>query len=88
MNASRESVMSDDIKPPSLADWQRLFDDKAYWQESPDAHFTELMRLADDLFGLGEIDLDRWQELKTQAEELHQRSPDANVAEEVADPDA
>ncbi|WP_434609977.1 hypothetical protein [Pseudomonas sp. R1-7] len=80
--------MSDDIKPPSLADWQRLFDDKAYWQESPDAHFTELMRLADDLFGLGEIDLDRWQELKTKAEELHQRSPDANVAEEVADPDA
>ncbi|MFW9268110.1 hypothetical protein J3P80_09265 [Pseudomonas sp. D2-30] len=80
--------MSDDIKQPSLANWQRLFDDKAYWQESPDAHFTELMRLADDLFGLGEIDLDRWQDLKTKAEELHQRSPDANVAEEMADPDA
>ncbi len=34
--------MSDDLKLPSLADWQRLFDDKAYWQQSPDAHFTEL----------------------------------------------
>jgi hypothetical protein len=88
MNASREPFMSDDLKPPSLADWQRLFDDKAYFQQSPDAHFTELMRLANDLFGRGEIDLDRWQELKTRAEELHQRSPDANVAAEVADPDA
>ncbi len=27
--------MSDDLKLPSLADWQRLFDDKAYWQQSP-----------------------------------------------------
>ncbi|OAB50299.1 hypothetical protein [Pseudomonas thivervalensis] len=80
--------MSDDLKLPSLADWQRLFDDKAYWQQSPDAHFTELMRVANDLFGQGAIDLARWQDLKTQAEQLHQRSPDANVAEEVADPDA
>lgn len=54
----------------------------------PDAHFTELMRLANDLFGLGAIDLAQWQALKTKAEQLHRRSPDANVAEEVADPDA
>ncbi|WP_434562486.1 hypothetical protein J3P95_09620 [Pseudomonas sp. Z5-35] len=80
--------MSDDLKPPSLADWQRLFDDKAYFQQSPDAHFTELVRLADDLFGQGAIDLEGWQTLKIKAEELHQRSPDANVAQEVADPDA
>jgi hypothetical protein len=88
MNVSQESVMGDDLKLPSLADWQRLFDDKAYWQQSPDAHFTELMRVANDLFGRGAIDLARWQDLKTQAEQLHLRSPDANVAEEVADPDA
>ncbi|MBD9461985.1 hypothetical protein [Pseudomonas sp. Pdm06] len=80
--------MSDDLKLPSLADWQQLFDDNAYWQQSPDAHFTELMRVANDLFGRGVIDLARWQDLKTQAEQLHRRSPDANVAEEVADPDA
>ncbi|SEE80601.1 hypothetical protein [Pseudomonas kilonensis] len=80
--------MSDDLKLASLADWQRLFDDQAYWQQSPDAHFTELMRVANDLFGQGAIDLAQWQALKTRAEQLHQRSPDANVAEEVADPDA
>ncbi|WP_210639581.1 MULTISPECIES: hypothetical protein [unclassified Pseudomonas] len=80
--------MSDDLKPPSLADWQRLFDDKTYWQQSPDVHFTELMQLANDLFGQGAIDLAQWQTLKAKAEQLHQRSPDANVAEEVADPDA
>ena len=80
--------MSDDLKLASLADWQRLFDDKAYWQQSPDAHCTELMRVANDLFGQGAIDLAQWQALKTRAEQLHQRSPDANVAEEVADPDA
>jgi len=80
--------MSDDLKPPSLADWQRLFDDKTYWQQSPDVHFTELMRVANDLFGLGVVDLAQWQDLKTRAEQLHQRSPDANVAEEVADPEA
>ncbi|MET3455697.1 MULTISPECIES: hypothetical protein [Pseudomonas] len=80
--------MSDDLKLASLADWQQLFDDKAYWQQSPDAHFTELMQVANDLFGRGAIDLARWQDLKNQAEQLHQRSPDANVAEEVADPDA
>lgn len=46
------------------------------------------MRVANDLFGQGAIDLAQWQILKTKAEQLHQRSPDANVAEEVADPDA
>jgi hypothetical protein len=46
------------------------------------------MQVANDLFGRGAIDLARWQDLKNQAEQLHQRSPDANVAEEVADPDA
>lgn len=43
--------MSDDLKPPTLATWQRLFDDKAYWQQSPDAHYSELLRIADDLLG-------------------------------------
>lgn len=80
--------MGDDLKLPSLADWQRLFDDKAYWQQSPDAHFTELMRVANDLLGRGAIDPACWQDLQTQAKQLHLRSPDANVAEEVADPDA
>ncbi|MBC3375091.1 hypothetical protein HU762_14160 [Pseudomonas sp. SWRI92] len=80
--------MSDDLKPPSLADWQRRFDDKTNFQQSPDAHIAELVRLADDLLGQGAIDLKCWQDLKAKAEELHQRSPDANVAQEVADPDA
>ncbi len=80
--------MSDDLKPPDLADWQRLFDDKAYWQQSPDAHYSELLRLADDLLGQGAIDLEQWQHLKAKAEQSHQDSPEANVAEEVADPDA
>ena len=80
--------MSDDLKPPDLADWQRLFDDKAYWQQSPDAHYSELLRLADDLLGQGAIDLEQWQQLKAKAEQSHQDSPEANVAEEVADPEA
>jgi hypothetical protein len=88
MNVLQEPTMSDDLTLPSLADWQRLFDNKAYWQQSPDAHFSELMRVADDLFGQGAIDLAQWQALKVKAEQLRQRSPDANVAEEVADPDA
>ncbi|AKJ99294.1 MULTISPECIES: hypothetical protein [Pseudomonas] len=80
--------MSDDLTPGSLADWQRLFDDQAYWQQSPDAHFTALMQVANDLFGQGAIDLEQWQALKAKAEQLHQRSPQANVAQEVDDPDA
>lgn len=80
--------MSDDLNPPDLEAWQRLFDDKAYWQQSPDAHYAELLRIADDLLGQGAIDLDRWQALKSQADQSHQDSPAANVACEVDDPNA
>ena len=80
--------MSDDLKLPDLEAWQRLFDDKAYWQQSPDAHYAELLRLADDLLGQGAIDLDRWQALKSQADQSHKDSPAVNVACEVDDPNA
>ena len=80
--------MSDDLKPPDLAAWQRLFDDRAYWQQSPDAHYVELLRMADDLLGQGAIDLDQWQVLKGKAEQSHKDSPAVNVANEVDDPEA
>lgn len=80
--------MSNDLKPPTLATWQRLFDDKAYWQQSPDAHYSELLRIADDLLGQGAIDLDQWQILKTKADQSHKASPAVNVAHEVDDPEA
>ncbi|KQN42136.1 hypothetical protein ASE98_13080 [Pseudomonas sp. Leaf48] len=80
--------MSDDLKPPDLALWQRLFDDRAYWQQSPDAHFSELQRLADDLLGQGAIDLEQWQALKDKAEQSHKDSPAINVTEQVNDPQA
>jgi len=80
--------MSDDLKAPDLATWQRLFEDKAYWQQSPDAHYTELLRLADDLLGQGAIDLEQWQDLKDKAENSHEDSPQVNVANELDDPDA
>jgi hypothetical protein len=80
--------MSDDLKPPDLASWQRLFDDKAYWQQSPDAHYAELLRVADDLLGQGAIDLQQWQDLKVRAEQSHKDSPAVNVAQEVDDPEA
>lgn len=80
--------MSDDLKLPNLDSWQRLFEDKAYWQQSPDAHYTELLRVADDLLGQGAIDLEQWQVLKEKAEQSHKDSPEVNVAEEVDDPEA
>jgi hypothetical protein len=80
--------MSDDLKLPDLDSWQRLFEDKAYWQQSPDAHYSELLRIADDLLGQGAIDLEQWQGLKTQAVQSHKDSPEVNVAEEVDDPEA
>lgn len=80
--------MSDDLKLPDLDAWQRLFDDNAYWQQSPDAHYTELLRVADDLLGQGAIDLDQWQNLKAKAEQSHKDSPAVNVALEVDDPEA
>ncbi|MGE8186494.1 hypothetical protein [Pseudomonas sp. NPDC086278] len=80
--------MSDDLTLPDLAAWQRLFDDKAYWQQSPDAHYSELLRLADDLLGQGAIDLEQWQALKDKAEQSHKDSPAVNVAQAVDDPDA
>ena len=80
--------MSDDLKPPDLAAWQRLFDDTAYWQQSPDAHYVELLRMADDLLGQGAIDLKQWQDLNARAEQSHKDSPAVNVAHEVDDPQA
>ena len=80
--------MSDDLKPPDLAAWQRLFDDKAYWQQSPDAHYVELLRMADDLLGQGAIDIEQWQDLNARAEQSHKDSPAVNVAQEVDDPQA
>jgi len=80
--------MSDDLKPPDLAAWQRLFDDKAYWQQSPDAHYVELLRMADDLLGQGAIDLEQWRDLNARAEQSHKNSPAVNVAHEVDDPQA
>jgi hypothetical protein len=80
--------MSDDLKPPTLAAWQRLFDDKAYWQQSPDAHYSELLRIADDLLGQGAIDLEQWQILKAKADQSHKDSPAVNVEHEVDDPEA
>lgn len=80
--------MSDDLKPPDLGTWQRLFDDKAYWQQSPDAHYAELLRVADDLLGQGAIDLEQWQTLKAKADQSHKDSPAVNVAQEVDDPEA
>ncbi|MHC8394202.1 hypothetical protein ACYZT8_11160 [Pseudomonas sp. LB3P93] len=80
--------MSDDLKLPDLAAWQRLFEDKAYWQQSPDAHYSELLRVADDLLGQGAIDLEQWQALKAKAEQSHKDSPAVNVAQEVDDPEA
>ncbi|MDR7284474.1 hypothetical protein J2X84_003312 [Pseudomonas corrugata] len=80
--------MSDDLKPPDLAAWQHLFDDRAYWQQSPDAHYVELLRMADDLLGQGAIDLEQWQDLNARAEQSHKDSPAVNVAQEVDDPQA
>ncbi|MDQ3204800.1 MAG: hypothetical protein M3Q94_21905 [Pseudomonadota bacterium] len=80
--------MSDDLKLPDRATWQRLFDDEAYRQQSPDAHYAELLRVADDLLGQGAIDLEQWQTLKTKAEQSHKNSPAENVAREVDDPEA
>lgn len=56
--------MSEDLTLPDLDAWQRLFEDQAYWQQSPDAHYAELLRLADDLLGQGAINLDQWQTLR------------------------
>lgn len=80
--------MSDDLNPPDLATWQRLFDDTAYWQQSPDAHYTELRRVADDLLGQGAIDLEQWQTLNARAEQSHKDSPAINVARQIDDPQA
>ena len=80
--------MSDDLKPPDLASWQRLFEDKAYWQQSPDAHYAELVRVADDLLGQGAIDLEQWQSLKDKARQSHKDSPAVNVSHEVDDPES
>ena len=43
--------MREDLTPPDLDAWQRLFEDEAYWQQSPDSYYMDLQRLADDLLG-------------------------------------
>ncbi|MBZ9781709.1 hypothetical protein K9857_09105 [Pseudomonas sp. REP124] len=80
--------MREDLTAPDLKMWQRVFDDQAFWQQSPDAHYIELLRLADDLLGQGAIDLEQWQDLNAKAAQSHKDSPAINVAREVDDPDA
>ena len=80
--------MSEDLTPPDLEAWQRLFEDEAYWQQSPDSYFMDLQRLADDLLGQGAIDLEQWTELKSRAEQSHKDSPAINVTRELDDPEA
>jgi hypothetical protein len=81
-----EPAMREDLTPPDLDAWQRLFEDEAYWQQSPDSYYMDLQRLADDLLGQGAIDLQQWQELKARAEQSHRNSPAINVARELDDP--
>jgi hypothetical protein len=81
-----EPAMREDLTPPDLDAWQRLFEDEAYWQQSPDSYYMDLQRLADDLLGQGAIDLQQWQELKARAEQSHRDSPAINVARELDDP--
>jgi len=80
--------MREDLTPPDLDAWQRLFEDEAYWQQSPDSYYMDLQRLADDLLGQGAIDLEQWQELKARAEQSHKDSPAINIARELDDPEA
>ena len=80
--------MREDLTPPDLDAWQRLFEDEAYWQQSPDSYYMDLQRLADDLLGQGAIDLEQWQVLKARAEQSHKDSPAINVTRELDDPDA
>lgn len=80
--------MREDLTPPDLKAWERLFEDEAFWQQSPDAHYMELLRMADDLLGQGAIDLDQWQDLNERTVQSHKDSPAINVAREVDDPDA
>ncbi len=80
--------MREDLTPLDLDAWQRLYEDEAYWQQSPHAHFQQLLDLADDLLGQGAIDLEQWQELRTRAEQSHKDSPAINVTREVDDPEA
>jgi hypothetical protein len=83
-----EPAMREDLTTPDLDAWQRLFEDEAYWQQSPDSYYMDLQRLADDLLGQGAIDLEQWQELKARAEQSHKDSPAINVARELDDPEA
>jgi len=80
--------MREDLTTPDLDAWQRLFEDEAYWQQSPDSYYMDLQRLADDLLGQGAIDLEQWQELKARAEQSHKDSPAINVVRELDDPEA
>ncbi|MBD0677699.1 MULTISPECIES: hypothetical protein [Pseudomonas] len=80
--------MREDLTPPDLDTWQRLFEDEAYWQQSPDSYYMDLQRLADDLLGQGAIDLEQWQALKARAEQSHKDSPAINVTRELDDPEA
>ncbi|ABA73772.1 hypothetical protein Pfl01_2029 [Pseudomonas fluorescens Pf0-1] len=80
--------MSEELKSPDLTTWQQMFDDQTYWQQSPDAHYFDLQRIADDLLGQGAIDLEQWQILRAKADDLHKDAPAVNVARELDDPEA
>lgn len=80
--------MSEELKSPDLTTWQQMFDDQTYWQQSPDAHYLDLQRIADDLLGQGAIDLEQWQILRAKADDLHKDSPAMNVVRELDDPEA
>ncbi|WP_085648819.1 MULTISPECIES: hypothetical protein [Pseudomonas] len=80
--------MSEELKSPDLTTWQQMFDDQTYWQQSPDAHYFDLQRIADDLLGQGAIDLEQWQILRAKADDLHKDSPAMNVVRELDDPEA
>lgn len=80
--------MREDLTPPDLNTWRRVFNDRAYWQQSPGAYYIELLRLADDLLGMGAIDLDQWQDLNARAAQSLRDSPAINVTREVDDPHA
>lgn len=80
--------MSEELKSSDLTTWQQMFDDQTYWQQSPDAHYFDLQRIADDLLGQGAIDLEQWQILRAKADDLHKDSPAMNVVRELDDPEA
>ena len=80
--------MSDDLKPPTLTPGNACSKTRPTGSNPPTLITCELLRMADDLFGQGAIDLEQWQALKAKAEQSHKDSPAMNVAQEVDDPEA